>query len=128
MTASVTKKPIIEGEWRIIGPNPKFSSLLPELNEDADRRRDPNDHCIFQSPDGRWHLWACVRWTEVGRLLCHWEAGSLNDGPWEFQNEWIRADRNAVVLLTVIAEDKRQLDGLGIVLILAVITQIQVGA
>ncbi len=56
---------------------------------------EPNDHTIFEDADGRWHCWACVRRTAVGRLFCHWESASLQASPWRLTNHLIRADRVA---------------------------------
>jgi hypothetical protein len=55
---------------------------------------EPNDHHIFQSADGKWHLWACVRNTGVGRLLYHYQADSLAQSPWVETGEYIRANRS----------------------------------
>jgi len=96
----VKLKPVISGEWWMIGPKPDLEDQLPLLNIDykgplAEVSNQPNDHHIFQSPDGKWHLWACVRNTKVGRLLMHWQADDLCNSPWLPQNDFIRANRNA---------------------------------
>ncbi|MFW6286308.1 MAG: hypothetical protein ACOC29_00040 [Candidatus Sumerlaeota bacterium] len=91
-------KPEIKSEWMRLVGKPDLNHL-PLLNEDYpdatdDKRNQPNDHCIFRGPDGAWHLWACVRHTRVGRLLCHWESPELTRPDWDFV-ETIRADRDA---------------------------------
>lgn len=88
-------KPVIDGDWWVIAPSPDLSAVLPELNEEPGREREPNDHHIFQSKDGVWQLWACVRKTEVGRCLVNWEAGSLKESPWLLTGRVIRASREA---------------------------------
>ena len=88
-------QPVVQGDWWLIGQAPDLRRVLPAINVDTPFKREPNDHCIFQSPDGAWHLWACVRRTEVGRCLCHWEAARLTDSPWRFTGDIIRADRTA---------------------------------
>jgi hypothetical protein len=53
------------------------------------------DHHVFQSVDGAWHLWGCIRKTTVGRILYHWEGRSLTEGPWHPTGEIIRVNRDA---------------------------------
>ena len=51
------------------------------------------DHlCVFQSADGAWHLWGCIRRTAVGRMLYRWEGQGLELAPWQPTGEIIRAD------------------------------------
>jgi beta-xylosidase len=87
-------------DWWLIGPKPKLADKLPMLVEDWDdweepHRCQPNDHTIYRSADGRWQLWACVRRTQVGRLLVNWDAASITDSPWRETGRIIRADREA---------------------------------
>jgi hypothetical protein len=88
--------PVVSSEFWDIGPEPDLSAqgLQPGLTGDV-QPNQPNDHCIFKADDGKWHLWACVRRTKVGRILCHWEADSLTQSPWTFTGEIIRASREA---------------------------------
>jgi hypothetical protein len=86
---------MLDSPWWPIAPAPQLDALLPNLNEDPKRTNEPNDHTIFQDADGVWHLWACVRHTRVGRVLCHWQAQSLTQSPWEFCTDVVRADRAA---------------------------------
>lgn len=50
------------------------------------------DHTVFQSRDGAWHLWACVRGTQVGRVLCAWESDALERVRWEPRGIVMRAE------------------------------------
>ncbi len=90
-----TLKPKLKGEWRTIAPKPNFSGILPALSHEKNWTHEINDHHIFRGPDGAWHLWACVRRTPVGRVLAHWEADKLDQSPWRFTGEVIRADKSA---------------------------------
>ena len=47
---------------------------------------------MFQSADGAWHLWGCIRRTAVGRILYHWQGQGLELAPWQPTGEIIRAD------------------------------------
>lgn len=67
----------------------------PDLGELAAPRQEVVDHAIFRSADGRWHLWACIRGTAVGRLLYRWEGESIEGPRWEPQGIAMRADRAA---------------------------------
>lgn len=87
--------PVIAGDWWVIGPEPDLRPVGLQPEQTDAQPNQPNDHCIFQSADGTWHLWACVRGTKVGRILCHWEAKELTDSPWRFTGEIIRADKAA---------------------------------
>jgi hypothetical protein len=113
--------PYIASEWWLIGPAPKdLSPASPEEVERlvAERRKlsgredkqyddsgrimasklgkiEPVDHHIFQGPDGYWHLWGCVRNTNVGRVLYHWRARTLEQSPWEETKEYFRSDAKA---------------------------------
>lgn len=97
-------RPVLDGEWWLIGPSPDLVGLLPGAEEhraawDARGRTGehnaPVDHHVFQGPDGKWHLWGCVRSTAVGRILYHWEADSLTDSPWLCTGKMVRCDREA---------------------------------
>ncbi len=88
--------PVVEDGWWDIGPEPDLTplGLQPEGPYDV-QPNQPNDHHIFRDVNGTWHLWACVRGTEVGRILAHWRADSLEQSPWEFTGEVIRANKEA---------------------------------
>jgi len=80
--------PVLEGvPWRI-GANPDLGPLQGPAQEVV-------DHAIFPSADGRWHLWACIRRTRVGRLLYRWEGPSLETPDWEARGVALRVDRGA---------------------------------
>jgi hypothetical protein len=113
--------PYIASEWWLIGAAPKDILPLPPEEIDkivAERRRlsgregkeyddsgklmanrlgmiEPVDHHAFQGPDGVWHLWGCIRKTNVGRLLYHWRSRTLEQSPWEETKEFIRSDPKA---------------------------------
>lgn len=87
--------PVVDGDWWVIGPEPDLRLLGLQPEPGDIQPNQPNDHCIFQGADGTWHLWACVRGTKVGRILCHWEATELTQSPWRFTGEIIRADKAA---------------------------------
>ena len=79
--------PVIAGDWWHIGNNPDLGEL------DGGERQEVVDHAIFQSADGAWHLWACIRGTRIGRLLYHWEGASLEERRWKPQGVAMRVDR-----------------------------------
>lgn len=96
LSKKIKMRPVVGDCWKLIGPRPEsLGKQLPNLNEEPLRGWQPNDHAIFQGLDGCWHLWACVRQTSVGRLLCRWEAENLTDSPWRLCEDVIRADRSA---------------------------------
>jgi beta-fructofuranosidase len=84
----VPHTPVIEGEsWRIC-ESPDLDSLNgPDLS-----KQHVVDHGFIQDATGKWHLWACIRGTRVGRLLYGWEGESLEDGPWTHTGIKARAD------------------------------------
>ena len=86
--------PVIEGEFWQIGPEPDLTPLGLQPQQSNVQPNQPNDHHIFKAKDNRWHLWACVRGTKVGRIFCHWQANVLTQSPWTFTDEIIRADNN----------------------------------
>lgn len=89
-------KPVLEGDWWLIGPPPvQGKNNIPvKVNNNGDVvPYECVDHHIFQSPDGSWHLWGCVRNTGWGRILYHWTADNLTDSPWEDTGEFIRASQ-----------------------------------
>ena len=78
------------------GIDPDF---LREMQESMQRfggnRNEPVDHHIFRGADGTWHLWGCVRRTNVGRILYHWKAQSLVQTPWTETGELMRCEPGA---------------------------------
>jgi arabinan endo-1,5-alpha-L-arabinosidase len=88
-------RPRLEGEFRLLGPNPQ---LPPGLRPTPAAGRDPQecvDHHVFQSTDGAWHLWGCIRRTAVGRVLYHWQGRALDETPWPPTGEIMRASPQA---------------------------------
>ena len=99
MAEKMKLKPVLDGDWRVIGPRPVgLDARLPGPDvvptEKSPEHNACVDHHIFQSPDGAWHLWACVRRSKVGRLLYHWETRDFQAAPWRDTGEFIRADRS----------------------------------
>jgi beta-fructofuranosidase len=88
-------KPVISGEWLCIAPEPDLSGIGLQPEPDTIQINQTNDHTIFTTGNNKWHLWACVRRTKVGRILAHWTADSLTQTPWQFTGEVIRCDKNA---------------------------------
>jgi hypothetical protein len=91
--------PMLDGAFWLIGASPDLAELMPDGQIASEAvgapRHECVDHHIFQSADGAWHLWGCVRKTPVGRILYHWEAQSLTQSPWQHTGEIIRVDRQA---------------------------------
>lgn len=113
-------RPELYGDWWLIGPPPAptkdIPAEVPKSQEEIDKiceafgmskedclqyakkqagrksRFEPVDHHIFQTDDGNWHLWGCIRGTGIGRILYHWKAKKLTDSPWEKTGEFFRCD------------------------------------
>lgn len=79
-------RPVLEGDWWLVGRAP--ADLKPREGTHV----EPVDHHILKANDGYWHLWGCVRRTEVGRVLYHWRSKNLEDSPWEETGEYMRCD------------------------------------
>ena len=77
--------PVLSGQPWHIGDNPD----LGEHNSDS---QEIVDHAIFPSDDGRWHLWACIRGTALGRVLYHWEGAGPLVPNWERRGIAMRAE------------------------------------
>ena len=73
--------------WRI-GNNPDLGELS------GGETQEVVDHAIFQSTDGNWHLWACIRGIQIGRLLYRWEGNTLEQSDWEPKGVAMRVDRS----------------------------------
>lgn len=95
---AIKLKPVIRGEgWPIAPSAAHLDALLP--HKYTDYATDPvpnrlNDHCFYQTPDGQWHLWACVCNTPVHHVFEHWQGESPTQSPWRFTGEILRCDRN----------------------------------
>ena len=95
MKAKTQLRPVLDGDFWLIGPRPDLSGLLPADPKGGPPIHECVDHHVFRSPDGAWHLWGCIRKTFVGRVLYHWEGQSLSEGPWRQTGELIRAAHEA---------------------------------
>lgn len=89
--------PVPTGAGWLIAAPPALTGLLPR-KYDPERppacQNRPNDHTIFRTDDGVWHLWACIDDCPTKFCLAHWIAPSLTTSPWTFTGELIRPDRN----------------------------------
>ena len=95
-------RPVLDGDWRLIGPAPDLKALLPGAERWEEKwitggrtgeHNAPVDHHIVRDPQGTWHLWGCVRAASVGRILYHWTATDFRQSPWTPTRELIRVDR-----------------------------------
>ncbi len=88
--------PVIDSRFYSVAPEPDLQPFgLQPTSTPGVQPNQPNDHTIFQTGDGKWHLWACVRDTKVGRVLVHWLADSITQSPWKLTGEIHRAKRQA---------------------------------
>ena len=94
-------RPVLDGGFWMLGPSPETldlpKSVAPYRNPAASAGAPTHecvDHHVFQSTDGAWHLWGCIRNTTVGRILYRWEGQSLTEGMWQPTGEMIRVDRS----------------------------------
>lgn len=79
------RAPLLTGPFEVLAANP----VLPELGSD---RQEVVDHAVFQAADGSWQLWACIRHTQVGRLLYRWNARTFEQRPYDPVGIAMRAD------------------------------------
>lgn len=97
--SGIKLRPELDGEFWMIGDNPELGALQGKRKYDSvppgGHRQQCVDHHIFQTDDGYWHLWGCIRGTAVGRIFYHWESKNLTDIHWERTGEIIRTDVNA---------------------------------
>jgi hypothetical protein len=84
-------KPVLDGDFWMIGGNPNLGDLQGPLA--VNYPQECVDHHVFQSEDGMWHLWGCIRGTKVGRILYHWRSDALINSNWEKTGEIIRASK-----------------------------------
>lgn len=86
-TQITARIPAIDGlPWHI--------TTSPELGEmSGDRAHEVVDHAFWQTQDGKWHCWACVRKTKVGRLLYGWESDYLEETNWKPIGITMRAEQ-----------------------------------
>jgi hypothetical protein len=98
-------RPVLDGDFWMVGDNPDLGPLQGNTDPARGPVQECVDHHVFQSPDGAWHLWGCVRHTAVGRVLYHWEAASVTDQHWRQTGEVIRVDRGAGECLNGVPEE-----------------------
>lgn len=93
---NIKLKPQIDSRFYSVGPEPNLRpfDLQPDSTHGL-QPNQPNDHCLFQTEDDKWHLWACVRDTKAGRILVHWIADSITQSPWKLTGNIHRANRKA---------------------------------
>jgi hypothetical protein len=78
--------PALDGDpWHITG-YPDVGSLQDGPDHEI------VDHAIWQAKDRSWHVLACVRKTNVGRVLYEWEGSSLEQTNWKPLGVTMRAD------------------------------------
>ena len=84
---AIPRIPAIDGlPWHI--------TSYPDLGELANGdEHEVVDHAIWQSGDGKWQCWACVRKTRIGRLLYGWEGDSLEQANWKPAGITMRAEQ-----------------------------------
>ena len=89
-------RPVLDGDFWLLGPSPTLSELATEGSGGSHApRHECVDHHVYQGADGAWHLWGCIRKTPVGRILYRWEGRDPAQGPWRQTGEIVRADRLA---------------------------------
>ena len=70
--------PEIDGPWWQVAGN-------PDLGAYTTKKQEPVDFAIWQSADGTWQIWSCIRNTSCGehtRLFHGWEGQNLADTMW----------------------------------------------
>ncbi len=92
-------RPRLAGDFYLIGPNPPLPDNLTRRDAQAGTppctAHECVDHHAFQSADGRWQLWGCIRRTAVGRILYRWEGDGPEAGPWQPTGDIVRAESAA---------------------------------
>ncbi|HSN29652.1 MAG TPA: hypothetical protein VLT45_25370, partial [Kofleriaceae bacterium] len=75
------------GEWTDITGNPDLGALSSPDQQSV-------DFGIWKTKDGSWHIWECIRFTQVGghtRLFYGWHAATPT-GPWTADGIVMQAD------------------------------------
>ncbi len=76
------EKPVIASDWWRLCEMPD----LGELNNPDLARQNIVDHHFYPHPDGGWRLWAALRGTAAGHLICAWRGDTFESGPWEYES------------------------------------------
>ncbi len=80
--------PVVDGAfWQITSP--------VDLGDLKGKKQEAVDHAIFQSDDGKWNVWSCIRGTKIGRLLYAWRGDSLEHHNWSPEGVAMRAQADA---------------------------------
>lgn len=64
MTLKRKLKPVLDGEWKLIGPSPDLKGIVPGAEKWKGHHHEhnaPMDHHIFRDPAGRWCLIIQIR-------------------------------------------------------------------
>jgi hypothetical protein len=80
--------PQIDGEWWQVAGD-------PDLGKYSNPRQQPVDFGIWQSADGSWQIWSCIRGTNCGgktRLLYRWQGAKITDRDWQPMGIAMEAD------------------------------------
>lgn len=80
--------PQITGDWWTVASD-------PDLGEFTSPDQQPVDFGVWQSADGAWQLWSCIRGTKCGgntRLFHRWESRKLTDSDWKPMGIAMQAD------------------------------------
>jgi len=73
-----SRTPVLDSDWWQVASN-------PDLGEWTSDRQEPVDFALWQSADGSWQLWSCIRKTNHPgrtRVFFRWEGASLKDADW----------------------------------------------
>jgi hypothetical protein len=82
-------KPVLNGTGWQICKSPDWA----ELAVPNGKKPEIVDHSFVRRPDGKWILWACIRYTSQGRVLYGWEGDGITGGPlWQPLGVVARAD------------------------------------
>jgi hypothetical protein len=88
---------VIEGDW-LVGPNPtNLPDGIQAIIKSGEFRagQEVVDHHIWRDGLGNWRLWACIRYTKVGRVLAGWVSDRLDKPDWKCLGLVMRRDKNA---------------------------------
>jgi len=80
----IPRIPYIDGKWWHVGNNPDLGGIISE--------KQVVDHCFFQAANEKWQLWACIRYTKVGRIFYRWQGDSIEQRNWTPMGIVMRSD------------------------------------